>query len=187
MSPVDTKTALLDCAQNLIQRVGVNAMSYQDLSSAVGIRKASIHYHFPSKNDLIKALLSRCRVDYHAAYTAIADGPGSAPEKLRSVAEMFANSLREGKVCLVGMLTVDKETLPEDLQRDVQTGIDGSIEVFERIIVQGLEEQSLNPRLNAPTAARTFLGTLLGTQVISRSSPEAFEQAANQLIDTFEA
>ena len=46
---LDTKETLLDHAQDLVQRVGVNAMSYNDLSKAVGIRKASIHYHFPKK------------------------------------------------------------------------------------------------------------------------------------------
>ncbi|WP_257998927.1 TetR/AcrR family transcriptional regulator [Fischerella thermalis] len=49
MNSTDTRTQILDTAQDLIQRVGVNAMSYQDISEAVGIRKASIHYHFPSK------------------------------------------------------------------------------------------------------------------------------------------
>src|SRR3712207_7018673 len=43
---------LLDVAQELVQRVGANAMSYQDLSKALGITKASIHYHFPTKADL---------------------------------------------------------------------------------------------------------------------------------------
>lgn len=49
MKEVDTKTQILDVAQDLIQRLGVNGMSYQDISEVVGIRKASIHTHFPKK------------------------------------------------------------------------------------------------------------------------------------------
>jgi TetR/AcrR family transcriptional regulator, transcriptional repressor for nem operon len=55
----DTKTPIMDAAQELIQRVGANAMSYQQISDTVGIRKASIHYYFPAKEDLIQALLER--------------------------------------------------------------------------------------------------------------------------------
>jgi TetR/AcrR family transcriptional regulator, transcriptional repressor for nem operon len=43
MSETDTRTLILDAAQDLIQRLGANAVSYQHLSEAVGIRKASIH------------------------------------------------------------------------------------------------------------------------------------------------
>ncbi len=59
MKTTDTKLKILDTAQELIQKLGVNAMSYADISTAVGIRKASIHYHFPSKEDLLVSLLER--------------------------------------------------------------------------------------------------------------------------------
>ncbi|MCP4715512.1 MAG: TetR/AcrR family transcriptional regulator [Deltaproteobacteria bacterium] len=49
MSISETKTALLECAQNLVQSVGVNAVSCNDLSQAIGICKAGIHYRFPKK------------------------------------------------------------------------------------------------------------------------------------------
>ena len=56
MKSVDTKTRILDVAQDLIQRLGVNGMSYKDISEVVGIRKASIHSHFPKKDDLFISL-----------------------------------------------------------------------------------------------------------------------------------
>ena len=62
MLATDTKTAIMDAAQELIQRGGVNAMSYQHISDAIGIRKASIHHHFPTKDSLIEAVLQRYAV-----------------------------------------------------------------------------------------------------------------------------
>jgi len=59
MRKTDTKGKILDAAQDCIQRVGANAMSYQDISEAVGIQKASIHYHFATKERLIEALIDR--------------------------------------------------------------------------------------------------------------------------------
>src|SRR5215510_2912589 len=55
MSEADTRTLILDAAQDLVQRLGANAVSDQHLSEAVGIRKASIHYYFPAKEDLLEA------------------------------------------------------------------------------------------------------------------------------------
>jgi len=50
----DTKEKLLEIASSLIRQKGINGMSYQHLSDKIGIRKASIHYHFPKKDDLIE-------------------------------------------------------------------------------------------------------------------------------------
>ncbi len=70
MKQTDTKTLILDVAQELIQRLGVNCMSYQDISNSVGISKASIHTHFPRKDDLLAALLDR----YSDRFLRMVDG-----------------------------------------------------------------------------------------------------------------
>lgn len=57
MSAVDTKSALLAEAETLVRTVGYTAFSYADLSERVGIRKASIHHHFPTKEALGNALI----------------------------------------------------------------------------------------------------------------------------------
>ena len=72
----DTRNKILDVADDLVQRVGLNAMSYKHISEAVGIRKASIHHHFPKKEDLVDELLKRCEFSYGDRYREIADGEG---------------------------------------------------------------------------------------------------------------
>ena len=57
----DTQDQILDSAERLIQSQGYSAISYQDISNQVGIRKASIHYYFPSKGDLAAAVVKRYR------------------------------------------------------------------------------------------------------------------------------
>ncbi|MGR7122804.1 TetR/AcrR family transcriptional regulator, partial [Klebsiella aerogenes] len=49
---MSTYDSLLDLADTLIQENGYQGFSYADLASKLGIRKASIHYHFPAKTDL---------------------------------------------------------------------------------------------------------------------------------------
>lgn len=124
MNSPDTRTQILDAAQDLIQRVGVNAMSYQDISQAVGIRKASIHYHFPTKDDLVTALLDR----YNDCFLRLVDGiiaqSDSAEVKLRRYCSLFEATLSSGdgdKACLYGMVGAELATLKHPLVERVTT------------------------------------------------------------------
>lgn len=68
MKTSDKKNEILDCAQTLIQKRGYNGFSYADISSTVGIRKASIHHHFSTKVDLAVAVVERYRAILSAVY-----------------------------------------------------------------------------------------------------------------------
>ena len=164
----DTKTQLLDCALDLIQRVGVNAMSYNDLSKAVGIRKASIHYHFPRKDDMLVALLSRCKTDYRLAYRDIADSANPAPKKLEMIVEMFEETLRNDKMCVVGMLSAESESLSKNVQEAIKSSIAESPHIFTKIMEQGIEEKSFSADQAPAELAYGFLSLLLGAQIVSR-------------------
>ena len=59
----DTKTALLNSAERAARSKGFDGFSYADLAKEVGIRKASIHYHFPTKDALTISLMVRYHSD----------------------------------------------------------------------------------------------------------------------------
>jgi TetR/AcrR family transcriptional regulator, transcriptional repressor for nem operon len=173
MNNVDTKTALIDCAQNLIQRVGVNAMSYKHLSDAIGISKASIHYHFPKKEDLIVALLNRCCDTYDKMYNEIVESENSAMRKLYMLAELFEYNLRNGKVCVVGMLSVEFESLGESAQQATAMAVKKSSKNYEKIFVQAVNSGVLPTTINTYDVAYGFFCFLLGAQVLSRCMNDA--------------
>lgn len=52
---------IMDHAQLLVQMVGYNGFSYADIAQKLGIRKATIHYYFPTKSGLCAGLLRRYR------------------------------------------------------------------------------------------------------------------------------
>src|SRR5712672_907257 len=68
-----TAEQILDLAEILIQTRGYSAFSYQDISDALGMTKASIHYHFASKTDLGIAVVERYVERFGAALIAIAE------------------------------------------------------------------------------------------------------------------
>lgn len=55
----DKREQLLDAAQDIIQRRGYNAFSYQDLGEVAGLHKATLHHYFPKKEDFVLALIKR--------------------------------------------------------------------------------------------------------------------------------
>lgn len=184
----DTRTKILDTAQDLIQRVGVNAMSYKHISETVGIRKASIHHHFPKKENLIDELLERCQRLYGAYYNDIVKGSDSAPEKLRKIATVFENGLSNQKLCLVGSISTDSNTLQEHSCRILEQSIRNTVAIFATIFAQGREESSLTFSETAEDAAFAFFSFLVGTQIVARScdGTELFHKAAQIIIEALE-
>ena len=61
------KDQILEVATELVQTRGYSAFSYQDLSDRLGITKASIHHHFPSKAGLGLAVAEKYNVDVKVA------------------------------------------------------------------------------------------------------------------------
>jgi TetR/AcrR family transcriptional repressor of nem operon len=140
MSEPDTRTLILDAAQDLIQRLGANAMSYQHLSEAVGIRKASIHYHFPAKQDLLEALIER----YHAYFIGLVDrilAEESDPVRmLGRYVGLFEATLREGrhdKACLCGMLGAELASLGDEAVRGLRRFYQANHERLASILQRG--------------------------------------------------
>lgn len=181
----DTKTKILDVAEELIQNVGVNAMSYKHISDAVGIRKASIHHHFPKKDDLVSQLLNRCQSSYGAHYMSIVENEASAPDKLRNLASVFEEGLVSKKLCVVGSISTDKNTLQKSSCKILEATIQNTVEIFSLVFKQGKEEQSLEFQGSEKEAAYAFFSFLIGTQIVARAQggQEYFKKAAAFFID----
>src|SRR5580765_2103628 len=114
MEAVDTRPRILDAAQDLIQRLGANAISYQHISDEVGIRKASIHHHFPSKEDLVEALIRRYTEYFGGVVERILASDASATEKPRKYCALFEATLKQGdrdRACPCAMLGAELATL----------------------------------------------------------------------------
>ena len=170
MGKIDTKTALLNCAQDLVQKVGVNAMSYNDLSEKVGIRKASIHYHFPKKDDLIEALQQKCMAEYSERYMSVVESDLSAPDKLRQLTDIYIDSVNSRKLCLIAMLSAEYETLSNRLRGLMKESVTQTARIYEKIFIKGIADGELLPCDDTFDAAYAFFSFLMGGHIIARCS-----------------
>src|ERR1700692_2357706 len=94
---------LLDHAQVLLMTRGYNGFSYRDLSALVGVKTSSIHYYFPSKEDLVLEAVYTYSADVMSSIYAI-DSSASAEKKLDRYVKLFGKIVGEGEqVCFWGI------------------------------------------------------------------------------------
>ncbi len=118
---LDTRHAILDVAMHLAQTRGFNGFSYRDIATSVGIKTASIHYYFPTKEDLGRALLRHYTHLLDQSCAAIRTASTDALRQYRQFVNIFdATAKTDGRVCLAGMLASDLTTLPPALQADIR-------------------------------------------------------------------
>lgn len=181
-----TRSRILDVAQDLIQRRGLNAMSYQDFSESVGIRKASVHHHFPAKADLLKALLGRYRTQFDLMVEQIVGSKVSAPLKLKRYFGLFIETLRSGgqdKSCLCGMLAGELLSLDESSVEQVRVFFRENVQHVRRILAQGVEEGTLAAPGELTATAQMVLSTLEGAMLVARceGGPKRMESMLDAL------
>jgi len=93
MVGMNTRDALLDCAERAARARGYDGFSYADLASEVGIRKASIHHHFPTKADLALELMRRYRARFGETLAEAARADLRGAERLRAFLAVYRDAL----------------------------------------------------------------------------------------------
>lgn len=111
---IATRQRILETAQAMVQESGYNAVSFRDLSAAVNIKAASIHYYFPNKEDLVEALVDRYRGSFAEGRQAIDQKSPSPSQRLQQYVRLLRDAFRQtGRMCLCGVLAAEASTLPQ--------------------------------------------------------------------------
>lgn len=116
---MDTKTRILDLAEELTQTRGFSGFSYLDLAETIGIKSPSIHYHFKSKDDLALALVKRIRTRHQEQFIAMDNSIKAPKARLKAVVEFFQSYAVESKFCLCGMLAAELQTVSTQVAHQI--------------------------------------------------------------------
>ncbi|WP_169787669.1 TetR/AcrR family transcriptional regulator [Luteipulveratus mongoliensis] len=88
----DTKSDICKAAIDVIAAKGVEGASLREIAEAVGITKASLYYHYASKQELVNALLIPLIDDMRSVLDGLDQRPWS-PTEVRNVLTEFIDSL----------------------------------------------------------------------------------------------
>lgn len=181
----ETAQQILDVAQDLVRCRGYSAFSYADISKQVGIRKASIHYHFPSKEELGKELVKRYHITFQHKLKVIEQSESDPRQQLQKFVGLYRSGLSECQMCLCGILSAEIEVLPESVQEAVRDFLTETHNWLTRLLTAGVEAGCLRSRLPPETEASLLLATVQGAQLIARTatdSPAMFDGIAKPLL-----
>jgi len=163
----DTRETIMTVARGMAQAHGYGGLSFRELASAIGIKSASIHYHFPTKGDLGAALARRYSEDAQAGLDAIlADNPDPAAA-LRRYADVFRVALANGnRMCLCGIMAAEYDDLPEAVRAEVKAFADVNVGWLAKVLARG--ETAANPAAIDRRALAIF-AAISGAQLVARS------------------
>jgi TetR/AcrR family transcriptional repressor of nem operon len=182
--PTPAATAILDVAERLAQTRGYNGFSYADIAAELGVTKASLHYHFPSKAELGRALIARYHGLFVAALDAIDRQTKSPQEKLERYVGLYDSVLSNERMCLCGMLAAEYATLPGPMQEGLTAFFDVNESWLTTVLGDGLHAGTFAFREAAKERARVLLGALEGAMLVARSYGNArrFQAAAASVL-----
>jgi TetR/AcrR family transcriptional repressor of nem operon len=113
-----TRSQIMRVARDLIQTRSYLGFSFQDIADRVGIRKASLYHHFPSKEALGAEVL---RATLRAFEQWSAGLSGTPQEQFAAYIDMYRKTLRAGQaVCPAGGMTPGWDCINDEMRQAVR-------------------------------------------------------------------
>ena len=175
---------ILDVAERLAQTRGFNGFSYADIAAKLKVTKASLHYHFPSKAELGRALIARYHAVFGAALEEIIAKAPNAKDRLRRYVGLYDRVMSNNRMCLCGMLAAEYATLPAAMQSELRQFFDANQRWLTIVLEEGRRRGELSFRDSPQELARTLVGTLEGAMLVARTYGDAtwFRSAAHRAL-----
>lgn len=164
----DTQEHILKVASRLMQTGGYHAFSYADIAAEVGITKASIHYHYPSKADLGQEALHTYRTGWQHDLRRLTL-LGSTEARLRGYSRVYRDLLRGGGFCLVAALAPGTLLLPGAMQAELSAFYSEHQEWLEGVLWAGQTDQTLKVSGPLRVHAQTLISVLHGAMGLARA------------------
>ena len=116
-----TAERVVDAAEGLVQQHGYNGFSYDDVAQLVGIKKPSIHHHFPKKGELVAVVAQRYTHRFREELLSIEGQHAKAPDRLTAYAALFERTFaKDRRLCVCGMLGAESDSLPDAVVSEVE-------------------------------------------------------------------
>lgn len=134
----DTRQRIMDAARSTVQALGYNALSFRELAKQVGLKSASIHYHFPAKGDLGAALARRYTDEAAAFFAALLAADEDTDSCMRQYTAVFRAALEnDNRMCLCGIMNAEHDALPEQVRREVDRFTEVNVAWLQALLARG--------------------------------------------------
>lgn len=164
----DTREKLIAAAEVLVRKRGWSGFSYADLAEAVGLRKASIHHHFPTKEDLGVALIEAYGLRYDQALERIVADSTSGLARVEAYAKLYLQGVEEEQGCLAAAMAAELAILPQRIRDGVAVFFHRHIDWLHRVLAEGQINGTIGDDIDPDQSARMVIATLEGALMMER-------------------
>ncbi|MBD5770649.1 TetR/AcrR family transcriptional regulator [Marinomonas colpomeniae] len=172
----DTKSKIQDVAERFIIQGGYGNFSFRDIAEAVGIKSASVHYHYRTKGDLVATVMAR----YTHTFSLMLPDPHNEELDAKHLLNSFIDGFKDkivtnGDMSLCTMLTSNKPILPEPVCDELAVFYKVKLDWVTQVLVrleQVTEEEAL-------IKASQLLACLHGASILVQGTndPTFFDRA----------
>ncbi|MCG8493604.1 MAG: TetR/AcrR family transcriptional regulator [Sneathiellales bacterium] len=171
----DRSDTILDSAEKFIRKGGFNAVSFRDIADDIGIKSSSVHYHFPKKTDLGKAVIDRYAKRFLESLGSPEEKKETPQTRINRLGKAYLAALEEDDaICLGCILGAESAGLPGDVQEAVGSFFDGVLRWTSSALAGS----------KGPSASAThIIGALQGAMVLSVATkkPDALKETIRRL------
>lgn len=182
-----TAERILASARELVIAGGYNGFSYADIAEVVGIRKPSIHHHFPAKADLVRALVAGYRDDLAAGLAHFEGLSPDASVQLRTYVETWEACITDGSMpfCLGAQLAAELPALPPEVAVEVRAHFRLLAAWLTEVVVRGVQQGQFRVTDSAEVEAETIMATVHGAMLSARAygTPATFRLIVGPLLE----
>lgn len=168
---------VLSAATKRFSSRGYHGISFRDLAKDVGITSASVHYHFPTKSDLISSIAIASAERLALARDEIESNPVLSPsDKIGEFCDRFMET-EDGNghcKCIVTAL-VNADSIPEQVADSFRSVVNDQILWLEKMCddIPGME--------NSKRHARMLMSRMMGQCLLS-SCFEEYESHRSDVV-----
>jgi TetR/AcrR family transcriptional repressor of nem operon len=166
-----TSDKILDIAQSLIVAGGYNGFSYADISAAIGIRKASIHHHFPTKAELVSVLVDRYRTQAEAGLQSLREPAANPADQLQFYINYWHTCIRDASqpFCVCAMLASEMQMLPEEVASRVRGHFQSLAGWLTSVLQAGVEQGLFRLDKRPEEQAQMLMASVHGAMLSARA------------------
>ena len=181
----DKKAQIEKAATEAIKRSGLSSISFRTLAEQVGVKSASVHYHFPTKGDLAESIVRGYTEEFSSKLNNILRQESGLGARLEAFLDVFKDVTEAGQLCLCGSIASDSESVNEATRSALRTFFN----VSEAWLAATLEESNhdLALELSPADVAKILMSGLEGAGLIDRLAGDtqhldAFRRLTQQLV-----
>jgi TetR/AcrR family transcriptional regulator, transcriptional repressor for nem operon len=177
-----TREKIIELGENLILTKGYNAFSYQDISSELGIKNAAIHYYFPTKENLGTSIIKTNIQRFQEMIENMHSKNFDEWHQLESFIKIYIKNHREQKLCIIGSLGSDFNTLSQSTKSELKKMTDLILKWLTDLLEKGKENKVFAFKDKPQNKALTIFSSLVASLQLSRIIDKADFKIIHQSI-----